>query len=151
MLVAVAGLVLAAGLTAVLLVGGLFVGPTVGLAAYDPSVPAQRPPVIPPSVPEGAREDWAVWTYADKISQAWGHDWPHVIEWFEDLDSRYPNNSMVFDKLYVAYVEDGRSLQAHGDLEGARRRYEQAARYDPDRGVAQEHLADLDKLPAPRR
>jgi hypothetical protein len=151
MLVAVAGLVLAAGLMAVLLVGGLFVGPTVGLAAYDPSVPAQRPPVIPPSVPEGAREDWAVWTYADKISQAWGHDWPHVIEWFEDLDSRYPNNSMVFDKLYVAYVEDGRSLQARGYLDGARRRYEQAVRYDPGRGVAQEHLADLDKLQAPRR
>lgn len=142
---------LAAGLIAGLLFGGLIVGPTIGLAGYDSSVPAQRPPIIPPAVPDGAREDWALWSYVDKINQAWGHDWPHVIEWFEDLDSRYPNNPMVYDKLYVAYIEDGRNLQARGDLDGARRRYEQAVRYDPDRGAAQDYLSELDKLPAPRR
>jgi hypothetical protein len=151
MLSALVGVLLAACLMAALLLGGLFVAPTLGLAAYDPSVPAQRPPIIPPMVPEGAREDWAVWTYVDKINQAWGRDWPHVIEWFEDLDARYPHNPMVFDKLYAAYIEDGRDLQAHGDLAGARRRYEQAARYDPSRGVAQDHLRDLDTLQAPRR
>ena len=52
---------------------------------------------------------------------------------------------MVLDKLYAAYVEDGRTLEARGDLVGARRRYEQAADYDPDRGIAQEYLAALDK------
>ena len=41
------------------------------------------------AVPLGAREDWAVWSYVDKINQAWGKDWPLVIEWFEDLDARW--------------------------------------------------------------
>ena len=100
---------------------------------------------MPPSVPLGAREDWAVWSYVDKINQAWGKDWPLVIQWFEELDARYPGNPMVLDKLYVAYLEDGRNRQLQGDLAGARQRYEQAARYDPDRGVAQEMLAELDK------
>jgi hypothetical protein len=142
----IAGLMLLGGLLAALLAGGLLIGPTVGVAAYDTDAPPRRPPIIPPSVPLGAREDWAVWTYVDKINQAWGKDWPLVIEWFEDLDARYPNNPMVYDKLYAAYVEDGRTLQSRGDLEGARRRYEQAARYDPDRGVAQDYLAQLDQL-----
>ena len=52
---------------------------------------------------------------------------------------------MVLDKLYVSYLEDGRNRQLQGDIQGARQRYEQAARYDPDRGVAQEMLAELDK------
>jgi len=146
-----AGALLTACLLAGLLVGGLFVGPSVGLAAYDPAEPPRRPPIIPPAVPLGAREDWATWSYVEKINQAWGKDWPRVIEWFEDLDARYPHNPMVFDKLYAAYIEDGRTLQLRGDLDGARRRYEEAARYDPDRGVAQDFLSDLDKLPAPRR
>jgi hypothetical protein len=151
MLLALAGVVLTASLMAVLLLGGLFVAPSIGLAAYEPAAQARRPPIIPPAVPEGAREDWAVWTYVDKINQAWGRDWPHVIEWFEDLDARYPGNPMVYDKLYAAYIEDGRSLQAHGDLAGARRRYEQAARYDPSRGVARDFLEELDEAPVPRR
>ena len=143
--------ILTGGLLAALLVGGLFIGPTVGMAAVDTSAPPSRPPIIPPAVPLGAREDWAVWSYVDKINQAWGKDWPKAIEWFEDLDARYPHNPMVFDKLYAAYIEDGRTLQAKGDLAGARVRYEQAAQWDPDRGVAQAFLSDLDKLQSSRR
>lgn len=134
-----------------LVVGGLFVAPSIGLAAHDADAPPRRVPIIPPAVPLGAREDWAVWSYVDKINRAWGHDWPLVIEWFEDLDARYPGNPMVYDKLYAAYVEDGRTLQARGDLDGARRRYEQAAAYDPDRGIAQEFLEELDKLQGARQ
>jgi hypothetical protein len=145
------GTVLMAGLLTALVAGGLFVGPAIGVAAYDPSAPPRRPPIVPPSVPLGAREDWAVWTYVDKINQAWGKDWPLVIEWFEDLDARYPGNPMVFDKLYASYIEDGRTLQSRGDLEGARRRFEQAVRYDPDRGIAQDFLAELDKRQGIRR
>jgi hypothetical protein len=147
----VAGVFLTASLVVGLLLCGLFVAPTIGLAAYDPSAAPSRAPIIPPAVPEGAREDWAVWSYVDKINQAWGKDWPLVIEWFEDLDARYPGNPMVYDKLYAAYIEDGRTLQAKGDLAGARHRYQQAAEYDPSRGVAQEFLEKLDDPPATRR
>ena len=137
-------LALSAGLFAGLLGGGLFLSPLVSAAAPDVDVPPRRPPIVPPSVPLGAREDWAVWSYVDKINQAWGKDWPLVIRWFEELDARYPGNPMVLDKLYVSDLEDGRARQLRGDIPGARQRFEQAARYDPDRGVAQEMLAELD-------
>ena len=136
---------LSAGLFAGLVAGGLFLTPIVSAAAPDVDAPPRRPPIVPPSVPLGAREDWAVWTYVDKINQAWGKDWPLAIQWFEELDARYPGNPMVLDKLYVSYLEDGRNRQLQGDVQGARQRYEQAARYDPDRGVAQEMLDELDK------
>jgi hypothetical protein len=142
---AVAVVVLSAGLLAGLVGGGLFMSPLVSAAAPDIEAPSRRPPIGPPSVPFGAREDWAVWSYVDKINQAWGRDWPLVIQWFEELDARYPGNPMVLDKLYVSYLEDGRNRQLAGDIQGARQRYEQAARFDPDRGVAQEMLAELDK------
>lgn len=145
---AIVVVVLSAGLVAALVAGGLFMAPTIGVAASTVDVPPRRPPIIPPSVPVGAPEDWAVWSYVDKINQAWGNDWPLVIRWFEELDARYPGNPMVLDKLYVSYLEDGRDLQAKGDLQGARQRYEQAARYDPDRGVAQDILAELDRRQA---
>lgn len=144
-------LALAAVLFAGLVAGGLWMTPLVAVAAPEVNAPPRRPPIVPPSVPLGAREDWAVWTYVDKINQAWGKDWPLVIRWFEELDARYPGNPMVLDKLYVSYLEDGRNLHLQGDLEGARRRYEQAARYDPDRGVAQERLAELDNQSAGAR
>ena len=144
--------VLSAGLLVALVAGGLFFAPTIGVAATaTTSSPPRRPPIVPPAVPLGAREDWAVWSYVDKINQAWGKDWPLVIQWFEDLDRRYPGNSMVLDKLYVAYLEDGRARQMRGDLAGARQRYEQAARYDPNRGVAQDFLAELNKAQDTRR
>jgi tetratricopeptide (TPR) repeat protein len=136
--------VLTVGLMAALVVAGLDAGPALGTAADAAAAPPRRPPIVPPAVPVGAREDWAVWTYVDKINQAWGRDWPLAIEWFEELDARYPGNSMVLDKLYVAYLEDARVHQLRGDIPAARQRYEQAARFDPDRGVAQERLAELD-------
>ena len=141
---AVAVVALSAGVFAGLVMGGLFMTPLVA-AAPEVNMPPRRPPIVPPSVPQGAREDWAVWSYVDKINQAWGKDWPLAIQWFEELDARYPGNPMVLDKLYVAYLEDGRNRHLQGDVQGARQRYEQAARYDPDRGVAQEMLAELDK------
>ena len=137
--------VLSAGLVVGLVAGGLFMTPLVSAAAPNVVSPPRRPPIVPPSVPLGAREDWAVWSYVDKINQAWGKDWPLVILWFEELDARYPGNPMVLDKLYVSYLEDGRTRLLRGDVDGARQRFEQAARYDPDRGVAQEMLAELDK------
>lgn len=123
---------------------GLYGTPTFGVAAYATDGPPRRPPIVPPMVPEGAREDWAVWSYVDKINQAWGKDWPLVIQWFEELDARYPGNPMVLDKLYVSYLEDARRLLAQGDIDGARTRYDQAARFDPERGVAQQLLDELD-------
>lgn len=139
------GLLLAGALAAALVFGGLFVVPTVGAAEAPAASPPRRPPIVPPSVPLGVREDWAIWTYVEKINQAWGKDWPLVIEWFEELYARYPHNEMVQDKLYAAYVEDGRTLQFSGDPAGARRRYEQAASFDPDRGEAWEFLKQLDR------
>jgi hypothetical protein len=138
-------IVLSAGLLAGLVAGGLFMSPLVTVAAEGVDSPPRRPPIIPPSVPVGAREELAVWSYVEKINQAWGQDWPLVIQWFEELDARYPGNPMVLDKLYVSYLEDGRNRQLQGDVQGARQRYEQAASYHPDRGVAQELLAELDK------
>jgi hypothetical protein len=138
-------IVLSAGLLTGLVAGGLFMSPLVSAAAEGVDSPPRRPPIIPPSVPLGAREELAVWSYVEKINQAWGRDWPLVIQWFEELDARYPGNPMVLDKLYVSYLEDGRNLQLQGDIQGARQRYEQAASHHPDRGVAQELLAELDK------
>jgi hypothetical protein len=138
-------IVLSAGLLTALVAGGLFMSPLVTVAAAEVDSPPRRPPIIPPSVPFGAREELAVWSYVEKINQAWGRDWPLVIQWFEELDARYPGNPMVLDKLYVSYLEDGRNLQLQGDIQGARQRYEQAASHHPDRGVAQELLAELDK------
>lgn len=143
------GSVFSAALLVALVVGGLYAAPTLGVAAgggvaAPPDSSPRRPPIIPPSVPIGAREDWAVWSYVDKINQAWGKDWPLVVQWFEELYARYPHNAMAQDKLYAAYVEDGRTLQAQGDLAGARRRYEQAAVFEPDRSEAWNFLAQLD-------
>ena len=142
---------LAAGLMLGLIVFGLFVVPASGAAAAVAASPPRRPPIVPPSVPEGAREDWAVWTYVYKINEAWGKDWPLVIQWFEELDARYPGNPMVLDKLYVSYLEDGHRRRDAGDLEGARMRYDQAAQFDPDRGVAQQLLDELDEQEAAGR
>ena len=148
---AIVASLLTVGLTAALVVAGLDVGPGLGTVAYSAPGPPRRPPIVPPSVPPGAREDWAVWTYADKINQVWGRDWPQAIDWFEELDARYPGNPMVLDKLYVAYLEDARVRELQGDVPAARQRYEQAARFDPDRGVAQERLAELDAQERARR
>ena len=143
--------VLGAILLFALVIGGLYMSPIVSAAAPPAELSSRRPPIVPPSVPVGAREDWAVWSYVDKINQAWGRDWPLVIQWFEELDARYPGNPMVLDKLYVSYLEDGRARLLRNDIPGARQRFDQAARYDPDRGVAQEMLAELDAATAPRR
>jgi hypothetical protein len=131
--------------------GGLDLAPTLGEAAVvmADEVP-RRPPILPPSVPEGARRDWAWFSYVEKINEAWGNDWPFVIRLFEEFDARYPGDPVVFDKLYASYIEDGRTLQAQGDLAGARRRYEQAARYDPTRPEAGDFLAQLDRREAGR-
>ncbi|MCC7368206.1 MAG: hypothetical protein IT306_07285 [Chloroflexi bacterium] len=141
---AAATTLLAASLMLGLVILGLYGTPTLGVAAYAAESAPRRPPIVPPMVPEGAREDWAVWSYVDKINQAWGKDWPLVIQWFEELDARYPGNPMVLDKLYVSYLEDARRLLAEGDVDGARTRYDQAARFDPERGVAQQLLDELD-------
>jgi hypothetical protein len=128
-----------------LLFSGLFLLPDLGVTAYAADAPPRRPPIVAPAVPIGAREEWAIWSYVDKINQAWGKDWPLVIEWFEELDERYPGNPMVKDKLYVSYLEDARNLEHQGDLAGTRRRYQQAIHLDPDRGIADELLAALDE------
>jgi hypothetical protein len=127
--------------------GGLDLVPTLGTApvAYAEAGPPRPPPILPPSVPLGARRDWAMWSYVDKINQAWGRDWPFVIRMFEEFDARYPGEPMVKDKLYASYIEDGRTLEARGDTVGARARYRQAANYDPSRPEAYDYLGTLDR------
>ena len=97
-----------AGLTALLfgalVVGGMAIAPAIGAPPVEAERFTRRPPIVPPMVPQGAREDWAVWTYVDKINQAWGKDWPLVIQCLEELYARYPGNWMVFDKLYVSFI-----------------------------------------------
>jgi hypothetical protein len=139
------------GLVLGLVMVGLDVAPALGQPATVAAEEApRRPPIMPPAVPEGARRDWAWFSYVEKINQAWGTDWPFVIRLFEEFDARYPGDPVVFDKLYAAYIEDGRTLQAQGDVAGARRRYEQAARYDPSRPEAGDFLAQLERPEAGR-
>ncbi|MDP8924993.1 MAG: hypothetical protein M3O34_19270 [Chloroflexota bacterium] len=135
------GLALGFGLVA----GGLG-APSIGMAAPDVTVPPRRPPILPPAVPPGAPEHLAYFTYVEKINQAWGRDWPFVIHLFEEFDARYPGNPVVYDKLYASYGEHGNELWRAGDLDGARRRFLQAERYDPARGEAPELLDDLDRF-----
>jgi len=131
--------------------GGLNLAPGLGASGLAAAVGSPRPPpVIPPMVPAGARRDWAMFSYVEKINQAWGKDWPFVIQLFEEFDARYPGEPMVKDKLYACYIEDGRTLQGQGDVAGARRRFEQAARYDPTRPEAGDFLAALDRRSAGR-
>jgi hypothetical protein len=126
--------------------GGLDLVPTLAQPALaEADATPRQPPIVPPSVPLGARYDWAWFTYVNKINEAWGNDWPFVIRLFEEFDARYPGDPVVFDKLYLSYIEDGRTLQAQGDLAGARRRYQQAAAYDPSRSEAYDYLRQLDQ------
>ena len=127
------------------LFGGGLMGPGVGMAAADRAVPPRRPPILSPAVPLGAPEHLAFYSYVERINQAWGRDWPTVIRLFEEFDGRYPNHPVVRDKLYAAYVEHGKELWRNRDVRGARTRFEQAGAYDPDRGVAQELLAELER------
>jgi hypothetical protein len=126
-------------------------GPSVGMAAAEVTGPPRRPPVMPPAVPPGAPEHLAFFSYVEKINQAWGRDWPTVIRFFEEFDARYPGNPVVRDKLYAAYLEHAKELWRHGDFEGARAPILQARDYDPDRGVAQELLGELDQVAGTRR
>ena len=142
--------ILGIALTLGLIGGGLTVAPTLGARPVAAAGPPRPPPIIPPAVPIGAREDWALWSYVERINQAWGKDWPHVIQWFEEYNARYPGNPMVFDKLYAAYIEDGRRLAREGDLVGARQRFEQAVRFDPSRSEARDFLKELDAVQSGR-
>ena len=130
-----------------LLVGGLEVAPRVGLAAQEAAGPARRPPVIAPAVPIGAPEEWAVWSYFDKVGPIWDRDWPTVIALLEELHVRYPANPYAIEKLYAAYVEDGKWLARLGEADAARRRYQQAIALEPDRGEAPTLLGELDASP----
>jgi len=128
-----------------MLVGGAIVMPEVGLAAPSPAFATapRRPPIIPPSVPVGAPESWAYFTYVEKINQAWGRDWPFVIRLFREYDRRYPGNAVVHDKLYAAHIEFAKELWRAADLAGARRNLEAASAWDPTRGEAEQLLDDL--------
>jgi hypothetical protein len=130
--------------------GGLNIVPLLGAQTAEAVGPPRPNPVLPPAVPLGARPDWAEWSYVQQINQVWGKDWPKVIAWFEEFNARYPGNPMVFDKLYAAYIEDGRRLMHEGDYAGARRRFEQAARFDPHRPEAADFLAELEERQAGR-
>ena len=127
------------------LFGGGLAGPSIGMAAADVAGPPRRPPMLPPAVPRGAPEYLAFFSYVEKINQAWGRDWPLVIELFEEFDARYPNNPVVRDKLYAAYLEDAKRLTRDGDLRGARRRAQEAVDWDPERPEAHDMLDELDR------
>jgi hypothetical protein len=123
---------------------GLHVAPSVGEAA-TPHTGPRRPPVVPPTVPLGAPESWALYSYVEKVNQAWNRDWPTVIVLLEEFLSRYPGNPTAVDALYAAYLEDGKLQAAGGDEGAARRRYEQAGGLNEDRGEAWLLLDELDK------
>jgi len=137
------GLALGIGLVA----GGLG-APSIGLAAADLAHlagPPRHPPIMPPSVPLGAPEHLAFFSYVEKINLAWGRDWPFVIRLFEEFDARYPKNPVVVDKLYASYMEHAKELWRAGDFRGARARLRDAIAYDSNRGEASELLAELDR------
>jgi hypothetical protein len=96
-------------------------------------------------VPLGAPESWALYSYVEKVNQAWNRDWPTVIVLLEEFLSRYPRNPTAVDALYAAYLEDGKLQAAGGDVGAARRRYEQAGALNEDRGEAWLLLDELDK------
>lgn len=127
-----------------LLALGLLVAPPIGEAA-TPNTEPRRPPVVPPTVPLGAPETWALYSYIEKVNQAWNRDWPTVIVLLEEFLSRYPGNPTATDALYAAYLEDGKARAAVGDVAAARRRYEQAGALNEDRGEAWLLLDELDK------
>ena len=139
------GLVLGVGLF-----GGGLAGPSIGMAADAVAVPPRRPPLVPPAVPLGAPEHLALFTYVEKVNQVWGRDWPTVIRLFEEFDVRYPDNPVVRDKLYVAYLEHAKERWRRGDLQAARVHLQAAQDYDPNRGVAEELMDDLERV-APTR
>lgn len=128
------------------LFGGGLAAPSIGLAAGEVAGPPRRPPMMPPAVPLGAPEHLAFFTYVEKINQAWGHDWPTVIRLFEEFDARYPNNWVVRDKLYAAYLEDAKRLTRAGDLRAARGRGQQAVDWDPGRPEAHDLLDEIEQL-----
>ena len=68
----------------------------------------------------------------------------------QEDDKNHGNRAPDWE-LFEAARTEAAALAEKGDYVGARRRYEQAARYDPDRGVAQDYLAQLDKLQDTRR
>jgi len=135
------------GLGLCLLFGGLIVSPQVGLAEREQTGPPRRSPVLPPAVPPGVPEEWALWSYLDKIGPLWGRDWPTVIRFLEEFVTRYPANPVATEKLYAAYLEDGKQLLLSGDRAGAGERYQQAGQLDPNRGEAWTLLDELEALP----
>ncbi len=141
---AATGLVVAAGAAVLLIGGALVVSNEVGTAAEPVGAP-RRPPILAPAVPPGAPEHLALWSYLEKVNQAWGRDWPTVIDFLEDFWRRYPGNLVARDALYAAYIERGKELREAGDLAGARRSFQQAADFDEDRGEAHLFLDELDK------
>jgi tetratricopeptide (TPR) repeat protein len=130
------------GLGLGLIGGGLVVAPGLGMAAVA-APPPRRPPTIPLAIPADAAEETAVWSYLARIAPLWGSDWATTIELLEQLRSRYPDNLVAIEKLYAAYLEDGKQREQLGDPAGARRRYEQASALDPNRGEAWDELERL--------
>ena len=139
--------VLAAALALSLLGGGLDIAPRIGMAAPVATEPPRRPPLLPLVVPPNAPEDAALWTYLYRIAPLWDQDWATVIELLEQFLARYPGNEAATEKLYAAYVEDGRARQRAGDAAGARQRYHRATQLAPDRGEAWSFLDELDMVP----
>ncbi|MFN8522173.1 MAG: hypothetical protein U0821_03615 [Chloroflexota bacterium] len=146
MLVAV---LLALGIATGLFLGGIFGVPRILGISVTPGEP-RRPPAYPPAVPIGAPEEWAQWSYLTKIEPLWGTDWPSVIRYLEEFASRYPTNEVARDKLYVAYLEDGKRLLGEGRRAAASARFSSAQQLDPDRGEADRLLDELGLPTAPR-
>ncbi len=136
---------ISAGVAAALVGLALTIAPEARVSAA--AGPARRPPIVPPAVPLGAPEYLAQWSYIEKVNQAWGKDWPTAIRFLEEFTGRYPTNPTGHDALYAAYIEDGKELRRSGEVSGARRRFQQAADFDEDRGEAYALLEELANEP----
>ena len=125
-----------------LLGGGLELAPRIGVAAPERLEEPRRPPVLPPALPADAPEESALWTYLYRIAPIWDSDRPTVIRFLEQFLARYPGNETATEKLYAAYLEDGKERARASDADGARARFQQAADLDPRRGEALELLEE---------
>jgi len=130
-----------------LLAGGLLIVPALGMVIPEAIAAPRRPPRLPPVVPLWAPEEWALWSYLTYVTPIWGQDWPTVIQSLEELLARLPANPLAIEKLYAAYIEAGKALEAGGDTSEARQRYQQAAELDPNRGEAYLELERLARVP----
>lgn len=122
--------------------------PTPAATASATPAPATRtatPP--PPTITSTPTESQVVSSVLTEIETPWGRgDWDAVIARLAPLQTRYPSNSVLKDKLYVAYLQKGRALEAVEQPVEARKPYAAAGQVDPGRSEARGRLQAIDPV-----